>query len=59
MDMFAALRSMRQRWATFSSGRQRGAGPFAGALLHDIGSSQWPEYILNKPGKLTEAEIAR
>src|SRR5262244_2108877 len=31
----------------------------AGALLHDIGTLAVPEYILNKPGKLTEAEFAK
>ena len=32
---------------------------FAGALLHDIDKLAVPEYILNKPGKLTEAEFAK
>lgn len=31
----------------------------AGALLHDIGKLAVPEYILNKPGQLTEAEFAK
>src|ERR1043166_6307553 len=31
----------------------------AGALLHDIGKLAVPEYILNKPGNLTEAEFAK
>src|SRR5207245_9018666 len=31
----------------------------AGALLHDIGNLAVPEYILNKPGKLTESEFAK
>src|SRR6201988_5377372 len=31
----------------------------ASALLHDIGKLAVPEYILNKPGKLTEAEFAK
>lgn len=29
-----------------------------GALLHDIGKNLVPDFILNKPGKLTEAEFA-
>jgi diguanylate cyclase (GGDEF)-like protein/putative nucleotidyltransferase with HDIG domain len=29
----------------------------AGALLHDVGKLAVPEYILNKPGKLTSAEF--
>lgn len=31
----------------------------AGALLHDIGKLAVPDYILNKPGKLTAAEFDR
>lgn len=31
----------------------------AGALLHDIGKLAVPEYILSKPGRLSEAEFAR
>ena len=39
--------------------RERVAGTARGALLHDIGKLAVPEYILNKPGKLTEAEFAK
>lgn len=31
----------------------------AGALLHDIGKLAVPEYILSKPGRLSEAEFAK
>lgn len=31
----------------------------AAALLHDVGKLAIPEYILNKPGKLTEAEYQK
>jgi diguanylate cyclase (GGDEF)-like protein/putative nucleotidyltransferase with HDIG domain len=31
----------------------------AGALLHDVGKLAVPEYILNKPGKLTTAEFEK
>jgi len=31
----------------------------AGALLHDIGKLAIPEYILNKPGKLTRSEFKK
>jgi len=31
----------------------------AAALLHDMGKLAVPEYILNKPGKLTDTEFAR
>jgi diguanylate cyclase (GGDEF)-like protein/putative nucleotidyltransferase with HDIG domain len=40
-------------------GEQELRALFAGALLHDIGKLAVPEYILNKPGKLTEAEFAK
>lgn len=46
-------------------GRLLGVSPeetqalLAGALLHDIGKLAVPEYILNKPGKLTESEFAK
>ena len=31
----------------------------AGALLHDVGNLAVPEYILNKPGRLTSAEFEK
>src|SRR5438309_3865584 len=40
-------------------GEQELRALFAGALLHDIGKLAVPEYILNKPGKLTESEFAK
>src|SRR5712691_2659344 len=43
----------------FNVGGQELKALFAGALLHDIGKLAVPEYILNKPGKLTEAEFAK
>lgn len=43
----------------FNVGGKEEQALFAGALLHDIGKLAVPEYILNKPGKLTEAEFAK
>jgi diguanylate cyclase (GGDEF)-like protein/putative nucleotidyltransferase with HDIG domain len=43
----------------FKVGQPEVQALFAGALLHDIGKLAVPEYILNKPGKLTEAEFAK
>jgi len=43
----------------FNVGEPEVKALFAGALLHDIGKLAVPEYILNKPGKLTEAEFAK
>ena len=46
-------------------GRRLGLGPAElealreGAMLHDIGKLAVPEYILNKPGKLTAAEFEK
>ena len=46
-------------------GKVLGVGPSeldalkAGALLHDVGKLAVPEYILNKPGKLTAAEFEK
>ena len=43
----------------FNVGGKEVQALLAGALLHDIGKLAVPEYILNKPGKLTEAEFAK
>src|SRR5215217_9264615 len=43
--------------ALFKVSEQETRALHAGALLHDIGKLAVPEYILNKPGKLTEAEF--
>jgi diguanylate cyclase (GGDEF)-like protein/putative nucleotidyltransferase with HDIG domain len=48
-----------QMGALFSVSEQELRALHAGALLHDIGKLAVPEYILNKPGKLTEAEFAK
>src|ERR1044072_6264744 len=45
--------------ALFNVSEQELRALHAGALLHDIGKLAVPEYILNKPGKLTEAEFAK
>src|SRR5215212_5254761 len=45
--------------ALFKVSDQETRALHAGALLHDIGKLAVPEYILNKPGKLTEAEFAK
>src|SRR5215216_2917153 len=45
--------------ALFNVSEQESRALHAGALLHDIGKLAVPEYILNKPGKLTEAEFAK
>ena len=45
--------------ALFKVSEQESRALHAGALLHDIGKLAVPEYILNKPGKLTEAEFAK
>jgi len=45
--------------ALFKVSEQELRALHAGALLHDIGKLAVPEYILNKPGKLTEAEFAK
>ncbi len=49
----------RQMGALFKAGELELRALVAGALLHDIGKLAVPEYILNKPGKLTEAEFAK
>jgi diguanylate cyclase (GGDEF)-like protein/putative nucleotidyltransferase with HDIG domain len=48
-----------QMGALFKVSEQELRALHAGALLHDIGKLAVPEYILNKPGKLTEAEFAK
>jgi diguanylate cyclase (GGDEF)-like protein/putative nucleotidyltransferase with HDIG domain len=48
-----------QMGALFDVSEQELRALHAGALLHDIGKLAVPEYILNKPGKLTEAEFAK
>jgi diguanylate cyclase (GGDEF)-like protein/putative nucleotidyltransferase with HDIG domain len=48
-----------QMGALFNVSEQELSALHAGALLHDIGKLAVPEYILNKPGKLTEAEFAK
>ncbi|MDD5674961.1 MAG: HD-GYP domain-containing protein [Chitinivibrionales bacterium] len=40
-----------------SYSRQRMLEAGMGGILHDIGKMRVPEYILNKPGKFTEAEF--
>ena len=55
-----AHRFTRHRWERlFKVSRPELRALHAGALLHDIGKLAVPEYILNKPGKLTEAEFAK
>src|SRR5215216_5548244 len=48
-----------QMGALFNVSEKELSALHAGALLHDIGKLAVPEYILNKPGKLTEAEFAK
>ena len=48
-----------QMGALFNVSKAELSALHAGALLHDIGKLAVPEYILNKPGKLTEAEFAK
>jgi diguanylate cyclase (GGDEF)-like protein/putative nucleotidyltransferase with HDIG domain len=48
-----------QMGALFDVTKAESQALHAGALLHDIGKLAVPEYILNKPGKLTEAEFAK
>jgi diguanylate cyclase (GGDEF)-like protein/putative nucleotidyltransferase with HDIG domain len=48
-----------QMGALFNVSQKELQALHAGALLHDIGKLAVPEYILNKPGKLTEAEFAK
>ena len=49
----------REMGKLFDVGEAESRALIAGALLHDIGKLAVPEYILNKPGKLTEAEFAK
>jgi putative nucleotidyltransferase with HDIG domain len=62
-DEYTALHSLRVAILALSFGRHLELAPEAlqvlglGALLHDIGKLKVPAEILNKPGRLTEAEF--